>query len=519
MANLSFDPEYRRLWICPRNIRRIEPMKLHQVLTVLMKCADYELGDNQDQKYVYAMLDESGIKKKANTRVSNPGGMRTYYAQLEMLGLIYKNAKGKFCYTIAGKELSDGNEMQKVLQYQLLRHQYPSAYGMNQNVKIDPRMRVKPFLFLIKLLHDPRLNNYLTCKDITVPVIYGHDDDCYEKCVIKILKLRKNRGEIESVIDNFLCDLYTPRSGMGKNINNVLDIANTFKNYLEASGLIYPLARINGEQRYCFDTRYERIYETLENESFLKCETIDEAEAFQRSYGRFLYEEDKRSEEECMVRKESPEVAFVQFRYALYASMNPFNVDTEFFKEMEGMGIDESIVADAITPYNNVRKTIDANNFLDYSTANGEKMCEFRTSLVNLFKSMGFVLSDTVVNIEEKPGIVYLLLESISQSKRCFIVANNSPCYVFEPEDIPCRLNFNKPNYYLVVAGGFNCDMNHFVLEVSSNVKAPVTALSARTLLDLYEECKEKGESNKFIFSILEKGGYVTDEELFFRGE
>ena len=66
----------------PRNIRNIVPWKLHQALIVLMKCSDLDVKNGDDQKYIYRMLEEAGIKRKSNTRDKNPGGMRTYLAQL-----------------------------------------------------------------------------------------------------------------------------------------------------------------------------------------------------------------------------------------------------------------------------------------------------------------------------------------------------------------------------------------------------------------------------------------------------
>ena len=205
----------------PRNIRNIVPWKLHQALIVLMKCSDLNVKSGDDQKYIYRMLEEAGIKGKSNTRDKNPGGMRTYLAQLSMLGMLYEDRDKQYRYTIAGQNLADGNNPLRVLQFQLLRHQYPSAYGLGRNVMIDPRMKVKPFMFLIRLMRDERIGGYLSCEDMMIPVVYGHNDSCYEICVQKILTARQ--GSIESAIDDFELDLYTPRSGMGSSLSNVKD--------------------------------------------------------------------------------------------------------------------------------------------------------------------------------------------------------------------------------------------------------------------------------------------------------
>ena len=154
MPLLSFDSKYRRLWMFPRNIRKITPWKLYQILKVLIQCEDMNMASKDNQKFIYQLLAEAGIKRSENIRDKNPGGMRTYYAQLKCLGLIYPSGKERYNYTIAGDAIADEDNPLQVLQYQLFRHQYPSAYGLGRNVLIDPRMKVKPFLFISKLLHD-----------------------------------------------------------------------------------------------------------------------------------------------------------------------------------------------------------------------------------------------------------------------------------------------------------------------------------------------------------------------------
>ena len=155
---LSFDPDTRRIWMFPRNIRDIAPWKLYKILKVLLQCEDVNQYSGEEQQMMYRLLDESGIKKKGKTRDKNPGGMRTYYSQLETLGLVFRAEGSKsYSYTIAGETIANEENPLAVLQYQLLRHQYPSAYGLGQNVKIDSRMRVKPFKFLLRVLHDRRL--------------------------------------------------------------------------------------------------------------------------------------------------------------------------------------------------------------------------------------------------------------------------------------------------------------------------------------------------------------------------
>lgn len=514
MSLLSFNPLYRRMWMFPRNIRDINPWKLCQIMKVLADCSDFEFKDNRDQKYIYAMLEDSGIKRPSKTKDINPGGMRTYYAQLVALGLIYEGSKKEFHYTIAGRELSEGRNPQKVLQYQLLRHQYPSIYSFGRNVMIDPRINVKPFVFILEMLQDIRLSGYLTCSEIIVPVLYGHNSMCLDTCIRKIVRMRKNEGAVESVIDNYTIDLYTPRSGMGKNLNNAKDIANTAKNYLEAVGLIVKLGEKQfGEQKYSFNRCFEEVFEQLKNEPFIRCDETTDKETFQRSYGRYESVDDTLSQDENLVGRESPDREFIQFRYALYANNNPFYSDSDFYDEMRGMNMKMDFVAEAIKPYVALRHSIDRNNFLELATSSGTKKQEYKLALVNLFQSLGYMEEDGIPDIPGNQDLIYLLFENVSTGERCLVVASDLGNYSLVQEDIPCQFNFNKPQYCLVIAGGFKGDVGSSVEEVTETTGIPVTAMKAKTLVRAYELEKEKKESDNESFSFFKKTGYITGEE------
>lgn len=528
MSLLSFDPRYRRIWMFPRNIRNIVPWKLHQALIVLMKCSDLNVKSGDDQKYIYRMLEEAGIKGKSNTRDKNPGGMRTYLAQLSMLGMLYEDRDKQYRYTIAGQNLADGNNPLRVLQFQLLRHQYPSAYGLGRNVMIDPRMKVKPFMFLIRLMRDERIGGYLSCEDMMIPVVYGHNDSCYEICVQKILTARQ--GSIESAIDDFELDLYTPRSGMGSSLSNVKDIANTGKNYLSAAGLIIDSGKIAGKSVYSFNENYVDIYEALLRESdFLECRSDDEKESFQRAYGRYDKKKDTRSESETHTEKESPEVAFVQFRYVIYANDNLFVAEEEpFYNEMKEMGISSGVVSKAIEPYKMKRRSIDENNFLEAANSGGEKSEEFEKGLTNLFISLGFDKSKWIGRKKSysnwRGNFPDVFLKRSGTADAGFIDAKASSGYSLGHSDmlkmkdtyIGCMSEIdNESNlcYFVYVAGGFKGNVGNSVEQLASATGIPVTAMDARTVLRLRDKEWSAEEIEK---KVLFHGGLLTEEELVF---
>lgn len=537
MALLSFNPKYRRIWMFPRNIRNIAPWKIYQILTVLMKCSDLDLKDGADQKYVYKMLNEAGIKGKANTRDKNPGGMRTYYAQLGTLGLVYENSEGKFRYTIAGQTIADEDNPLRVLQYQLLRHQYPSAYGHGQNVCIDPRLKVKPFMFLLRLLQDDRLENYMTSQEMIIPVIYGHNDDCYEFCVEKIQEVREKDGDVASAISDFELDLYTPRSGFGKNLGNVGDIANTAKNYLQACSLIIVNGeKIGGKETYSFNPMYMDLYNQMlkESDDYISCKDDSESESFQRAYGRYNKVKDTRSETETSVDKESPEQSFIKFRYVLFANDNLF-VDDEkpFYDSMGEMGITASAVAEAVAPYKTKRRSIDENNFLEYANSGGSQAEEFEKALTNLFKSIGFSDSYWIGRRKSEKNwrgnFPDVFIKKPYSDDVGFADAKASSKYSLGHDDMlkmrETYVGSNKElapdstlRFFIYIAGGFRGDINTSVNQLATATNIPVTAMDARTALKLVDLHAKGWTADRIEKEVLKRGGFITEDELILLG-
>lgn len=130
--------------------------------------------------------------------------------------------------------------------------QYPSVYGLGNNVRIHPDMKVKPFVFLIRLLQDARLEHYLTAEDLAIPVIYGRRNADFEKCVQKILGLRTGRSlrsQIDSVDDlrtSKRCRPNDEEADWRTGLQDALEIGNTARNYLIAAQLAESSTRIKG---------------------------------------------------------------------------------------------------------------------------------------------------------------------------------------------------------------------------------------------------------------------------------
>jgi hypothetical protein len=204
-------------------------------------------GEQEQQNKFSQLLEEYGLKKGGNQKDENSGGPRTYESQMSLLGLIFKDRNGKLNLTQAGEDLVAFNDTAKTFEYQVLKAQFPSAYSMARGVALDQNIKIRPFIFLLKLAVDPELNG-LADKDMVVPVVFGKSANSFEVCKKLILKLRTDG--VTSVIpdDESIRTSKTINKSYDQRLSDIHDIANTFKNILESSGLV-NLRVIDGQTR------------------------------------------------------------------------------------------------------------------------------------------------------------------------------------------------------------------------------------------------------------------------------
>lgn len=204
-------------------------------------------GDQNQQNEFSKLLDQYGLKSGGDQRDKNPGGSRTYEAQMRSLGFLYKNNDGRLKLTQSGQDLVDLIEPSRTFEFQVLKYQYPSEYSLSRNVNIDPRIKIRPFLFLLKLASDEELNG-LSDVDMIVPVVHGKDNHSYKRCKDLILKLRSSGFESVIPDDASIRTIKTINNSYQSRISDLRDIANTFKNVLQGSGLV-DLRDVGGELR------------------------------------------------------------------------------------------------------------------------------------------------------------------------------------------------------------------------------------------------------------------------------
>lgn len=532
MSVLSFDPLYRRTWMFPRNIRRIEPWKLDQILNLLLACQE-DTSTQQVQDWLYQELENLNIKRDRNKmKTGNAGGMRTYYSQLELLGLIVRDPSSKiYVSTRAGQKMMNHEDPLKVFRYQLFRLQYPSPYSVANNLRIDPRIKIKPFVFLCDLLKDNRVNG-LTSDEMAIPVLYGHNADCFEHCVQLILKLRQNNHKFETVV-NSSQDFYTIKAknrSFDAGLKDVLDIANTAKNYLQAGQMILE---DSDSKRFVLTSNPEALT-ILNSVGREAIQPFDKqySESFQIRYGRFDRQKGVNAQPKEKSLKLNGFEVLINTLFSSQLSENPYGVDvTSFVKNTaKNYGKSETEIHRIISPLIERRHSIERRVILDAAYSGGAQANLLERATTEIFKKLGFDKSLWIgskkATTNRQGGFPDIYIRA-SQWNHCALGDSKATAkYKFPIGDTQklgsyykhCELEID-PNcsseFFVYVAGGFETDSQvkkHLAL-CKNNLGKPVSAITVSALLDLVE--REAKPSLETMITKLSQGSYYTSATQF----
>jgi hypothetical protein len=241
---INFDPKYRSTWMFPRNIRDIYPWKLAKICQILNQLSLNENDWTQEEQSAILSLIET-YRKKTTSSNSQHGLITKYSSQLESLGLLYKN-DGSIYLTQAGESLLNFEQPLQVVQTQILNFQYPCSYSLKRKVNLNPEIKIKPFVFLLRFLKDPEIK-YLDKSELVLLVISGQSADCYEFIKRKILSFRRNdtdEGSLINFIDDSITNLvntHQTKNTPDKNkiLKEIYLVANTVKDWLISSSLAF----------------------------------------------------------------------------------------------------------------------------------------------------------------------------------------------------------------------------------------------------------------------------------------
>lgn len=498
---IPFNARYRRVWMFPRNIRKIYPWKVAQVCQHLQGLAnDTEWDGNQVlQNSFSASLEQANLKNGGEKIDPKSGGARTYISQLECLGLVYKS-EGALKFTLAGKSLLEMEEPLRVVQSQLLNHQYPSAYGAKPNVKIDPRIRIKPFLFLLALMQDVQIQ-YLENLEFIFPVVYGHNWDCFENCKKKILAFRADSsGDVTKHIDNFEEDFYLPRSGSETNpFANVEAIANTAKNYLESAVLVQSEI-VDKKQRISVNPDYQDVINRAiqQRENYIPNPT--DQVSFQRAYGAWNRNKDTSRESQPKRKTKGESLIIARFMEYVGGNLVIDNADKFVDQMVNQFGFKKTDVEAVISPYIDKALSFFEAKYIELSKGGTATATDFEKATVQLLVDRLGIDALHIGSKRKTYGVgAYMdVLVDNEDNKSCGLIDTKaSSLYNVPSSDYAKMLTNYIPNYEEVskkdrtldfvsyIAGGFSGEINSKLRSITENTGIYASAVTAKVLIDV----------------------------------
>lgn len=529
MSLVPHNPRFRRLWMVPRNKRDIPAWKISQLLSIFQQMAGQRQwsGNLRLQEMFRRELERLGLKRPGRQRDGNPGGDRTYAKQLECLGLVFKRPVGTYGLTLAGQAIVDGAPPLRILQTQLLRHQYPSAYGYSQNIWINPAVRVKPFIFILELLRRPEIRN-LTDEELIIPVVYGHNHDCLDLCVQKILALRGGQA-LRTLIDSPAPDLHT-RKCQSRNVDerlaDVRNIANTFSCYASSTNLVI-VDDSERLQRISFNPAVEELFaqELANRDTYLP--QPENQESFQRAYGRWSAGRDSRADAELTPATLDLEMGCITAQLREYCESH---ADGQF---------PESLLTHLVTDYGyaveKVRqaagqllprvRTIFDERFIELSTCRGDNRAArlFEEAICAIFRDR---LHFNAEHTGARPrggvgGYADIFLRALDPGYCAILDAKSYSRYDLPAQDIRAMGDYAASfrellppgetatlEYSGYVAGGLSPAIPDRLKDVSTLTGIPCMAVSARKLLDLADKYPAPADQPA-VRRLLAQGGLV----------
>lgn len=229
------------MWIIPDKIKQVEPWNLVQILRLFDAVSAGQVTKLVSTNLL-RRLNELGVNVATWRSGFIPVSLlRMYLPEFVFLGLVFHRGRGEWILTNAGEALMGVEDPLEVLRCQLLRLQYPSVYTRALGQNCAEKLRIRPFVFLLRLLEDPRVGA-LNAQEAAVAVVYGRTQRDFEACVRKILLVRRSEKDavdaVKAVVDN-VADVSTPKRYVKEGVpeESVLETGCNFAVRYAASAL------------------------------------------------------------------------------------------------------------------------------------------------------------------------------------------------------------------------------------------------------------------------------------------
>lgn len=504
-------------WWVTRPKRKLNsiPELLAQFVSV---AANNEWSGNRDLHIAFEnAIESTNLKRIGERRDASGSGGRTYIAWMKSLGLLFaQNSTNKMYLTLAGEAIISGENIQKVLSHQVIRYQFPSLFSCN--VRVDPRFRIHPFWFLLKLLSDSRLE-YLTEEEISHIIIVqaeNESDKCYESVVKEILSFRNDTNLaisslFRSYYEEFNITSYSQKS------QYLDDIGNTIINWLDYTQLIVrePVKiRLSSEKVNYVNEIIKSHLPFIPNP--------ENEEVFQRKYGLCPWQT-KDTRNLTKTPTITPKVIRdnkIRFAFFSESLKRPITrIDARLIETIsEKTGYTEREVEDSL--HKNYAKqmagilTTFLANYRDMAFASREKATEFELATVEIFKDV-FGMKAFHVGPKGKTPDVLVLSDEEGYSG---IIDNKAYSQYSITNDHHNRMVKNyigefgrysdgapSPAFFSYIAGGFVSKIDTELQSITQETSVPGSAMKVDNMINLiqnYDTSRYTHSSLRNLFSL-----------------
>ena len=504
--------------------------RLDSVPEVLALIAEYALdqqwaGERGTHLEVEKALEDAGLKRQGDRRDQRGGGGRTYYAWLKSLGLVFQY-NGQTKLTLAGEAIINGDSPVSVLKGQILKYQFPSTFSLSNRIEVNPRFKIHPFWFLLKLLRDERLDCYLTQEEfgrIVIAEAQDESDRTYEKVVESILQYRNDGGIL--IVEDFVNKYKSDKDSIkwDSPFSTFDDKANTFLNWLDYTQLVF---RESGKVAI-LPEKIDEVDEIISHHLSFIDRPEDEV-FFQRKYGIDpKHDKDTRNLTNSstitttILAQNKVKAAFIS-----ESIKSPiFRIDSFIIERIANKtGITERFVEDTLSAfYPNGAISSFLSNYFQMAFSGREQATDFEIATCNLFeKVFGFEthhvgplgLTPDVLLISDKSGYQGIIDNkaypkySISNDHHSRMVHN----YIRGLANYSDSLN--ELAFFSYIAGGFSSTIDSQLKKIYEETSIKGSAISVSNVIDLVEKNQDHRFAHDELRNIFSMGRQILKTDF-----
>ncbi|MER2108978.1 MAG: AlwI family type II restriction endonuclease [Solibacillus sp.] len=234
----------RKVWFITRPER--DPQYHAEALKALQEATNnFSIewqGNREAHKNFEVALVEHKLKRN-NISADGSGG-RTWAAMLKTFAYCYIDQKGYIKPTKVGLALINSVKEYVNVKKQILTLQIPNAYFLEKGFrpKFESDFKIQPARFLIKVVHTPALDYFVTKEEITYFVLTAKKESELQLIVERIVDFRNSSEDEQTQIKKNIAVEYDHRTRTDNAARDYYqahsDVAHTFMMLCEYTGLV-----------------------------------------------------------------------------------------------------------------------------------------------------------------------------------------------------------------------------------------------------------------------------------------